>query len=182
MLRLFLMLFVLCSTVQAAPMVYFNNDIGIVFNEEQADIKFGMTLNEVQKALKQKNAKLLDSGKNLMFDFACNSDDCTIDNEGVVAFAFVKNVLVSILLTATNQVVAEKYYTIPPKIYRKGYDHKCEQIEDGVHITSFGWKGALKTTVTMLDLGGPGKGILLTEFRTDKFRFNFRKSVCTLNP
>jgi hypothetical protein len=186
MRTLFLMLLVLCGTAQvatgnASTGVYFNNDIGIVFEADQADIKFGMTLNAVRQAMKQ-TAKLT-SGKgerSLMFDFACNSDDCTIDDGGLVVFNFVNNVLVGIMLSANNDVTAEKYSSLVLKFYGEGCDYKCTRRENGVEMNGFGWKGKIKTTATIIDMGG-GRGLAITEFRTDKFRFNVRKSVCTPN-
>lgn len=176
------MLLALCGTAQAAQQVevYFNNDIGIVFEEDQADVRFGMTLDDVRKAMKQ-TAKLT-SGKgerSLMFDFACNSDDCTIEDGGLVAFHFANNILVGIMLSANNEITAEKYLALPTKIYGRGYDYRCARKENGGSMNSWGWKGNIKTTITLMDVGG--KGLVLIEFRTDKFRFNFRKTVCTPN-
>jgi len=164
-------------------MVYFNNDTGIVLDEDQAEIKFGMTLNKVRKALKGPARLTSEKGvKSLIFEFECNSDYCTIDDGSNVFFNFVQDTLIGIMLMTNTEVGAEKYASFPIKIHGGAPDYKCTRKEGPLAVTSYGWKGDIKTALTIFQMTDKsGGGAVTLEFRTDKFRMNFRKSICTPN-
>jgi len=179
MLNLFFMLFVLQGTTEATSMVYFSTKTGLVFNKNQADIKFGMKIGTVRTVIKNAKVNILseireDGEVHLNFKFYCKSDNCNINDGDLVSLNFIDGTLVGIsILTKTAKKCCADMII---KIYKRTYDYACS-LKMEIDVTAFGWVGDVKTTLTVFDY--EGIRTLLLDIRIDKFRYDFNSSQCS---
>jgi hypothetical protein len=173
-------LFILAgTTAQAGPMVYFSNTTGIVQDEDQADVKFGMTLKTVKSLLKQGVKQTSEKGERaLSFYFHCLSEDCTVEDGGYISMSFISDRLMGIMIMIKDPKMTLKYLQQTKAMYDgRDPDRYCILENPLFKGKVLGWANGLFTTVTVFTMDRKS-GLTAVDFRADKFRFNFDQPDC----